>query len=70
MANDLADFYPAAGTAGQARNAAGGAANPGAGGPPTKGLSFSASGSAQIGGSPALAMIGIVALALFLLHLE
>ena len=69
MGVDLGDFYPAAATASQSRNAAGGQANPGA---PSgmKGLSLSASGSANIGGSPALAMIGIVAAALFLLHLE
>lgn len=67
-ANDLADYYPPAGVAGQSRNGAGAAANPGA--VSGRNLSFSGSASASIGGSPALAMIGIVALALFLLHLE
>jgi hypothetical protein len=68
FANDLADYYPAAGVAGQSRNGAGGAANPGAASGSK--LSLSGTGSVSIGGSPALAMIGIVALALLLLHLE
>lgn len=68
-ANDLADYYPPAGVAGQSRNGAGGPAAPGAAGG-GRGLNFSGSASASIGGSPALAMIGIVALALLLLHLE
>lgn len=65
MANDLADFYPPSGVAGQSRNGMGAPANPGA-----SGASASISGSASIGGSPAIAMLAIVALALFLLHLE
>ena len=69
-ANDLADFYPPSGIAGQSRNGAGGAAAPGAVAAGGRGLSANVSASGSIGGSPALAMIGIVALALFLLHLE
>lgn len=66
---DLADYYPPSGIASQSRNGAGLPANPGASGN-ARSLSGSASASVQLGGSPAIAMIAIVALSLFLLHLE
>lgn len=68
MANDLSDFYPPTGVASQSKNGAGMPANPGSGS--GRSLSFSGNASASIGGSPALALIAIVGLSLFLLHLE
>ena len=69
---DLGEYYPSAGTAGQSLNGAGKPANPGSvvSGTGMRGINIAGGATASIGGSPALALLVVVALSLFLLHLE